>query len=84
LDGVLELYANFVALDPNDTAVPDYSIRFGHQLKPDWNAECVRDLYRRPFGGDIRDDAARTGPHMRNVSRLLDGRSVRFSSFLKH
>ena len=71
LADVLELNAQYIALNRSDAAVSDNPVRFGHQLKPDWNKGCVRDLDSRPIGGDIGNGAAGAGTHIRNVSRSL-------------
>lgn len=56
-----KLNAQRIALDLNNTAVSDHPMRFGHQLKTDWNMGWVRHLNRGPFGG-----------YTGNVQRVLE------------
>jgi hypothetical protein len=38
---------------PNGAAVPDYTISFGHQLKPIWNIGRIGNFDRNSIDGDV-------------------------------
>src|ERR1700722_20987128 len=72
LVALLERDADRVSLYPNGPTASDYTISFGHQLKPVWNIGWIGNFDRGSVDRDVPYPTARARSIDRNKRRFVD------------